>query len=73
MRGVWLHDEPSGKTTNLTDFDGILMSYTNLQRLVVPYVANDKILETVLMHCRNINFLDVSGASEITDKGVKKM
>ena len=73
MRGVWLHDEPSGKTTNLTEFNGILTYYTNLKRLVVPYVANDKILETVLTHCRKINFLDVSGASEITDKGVEKL
>ena len=73
MRGVWLHDEPSGKATNLTDFSIILKQYINLKRLVIPYVANDKILETVLMHCRNINFLDVSGASEITDKGVEKL
>ena len=73
MRGVWLYDEPAGKAKNLTDFSSILKHYTNLKRLVIPYVANDKILETVLMHCRNINFLGVSGASEITEKGVEKM
>jgi hypothetical protein len=73
MRGVWLHDEPSGKTRNLTDFNSILKHYTKLKRLIIPYVANDKILETVLKHCHNINFLDVSGTSEITDKGVEKL
>ena len=73
MRGVWFHDDPSGKTTNLSDFENILRSTKYLKRLSIPYVANDAILETALMHCPVLNFLDVSGASDITDKGIEKM
>ena len=73
MKGVWLHDDPSGKTTNLSHFNKILRTANNLKRLSVPYIANNEILETALLHCSNLNFLDVSGASEITDKGVERM
>ena len=73
MRGVWLHDDPSGKTTNLSDFNNILKSMTNLKRLSLPYITNDEIFATVLLQCNTLNFLDVSGASEITDKGVERM
>ena len=73
MRGVWLHDGPSGKTTNLSDFNHILRASKYLKRLSIPYVANDQILESALMHCPVLNYLDVSGASDITDKGIEKM
>ena len=73
MRGVWLHDDPSGKTTNISDFNNILRCMAHLKRLSLPYIANDEIFETALLHCSTLNFLDVSGASEITDKGVERM
>jgi len=72
LRGVWLHDDPSGKTTNLSDFNNILRFMANLKRLSLPYIANDEIFETALLQCSTLNFLDVSGASEITERGVER-
>ena len=73
MRGVWLHDEPSGKCKNLSDFNDVLKLSLYLKQLSLPYIGNNEILRTVLFHCPKLNNLDVSGSSEITDKGVEKM
>ena len=73
MRGIWLHDDPSEKSRNLTNFIGVLKCMINLNRLSVPYIASNEILRTVLLHCPNLRFLDVAGSSEVTDNEVGKM
>ena len=73
MRGVWLHDDPSGKTRNMKDFHDFIKSITNLRRLSLPYVANNNIVQSVLTNCHQLTFLDVSGSSEIGDAHVEKV
>ena len=41
-------------------------------QVTVPYVADDQLLRLVSANCPQLTVLDLSGAMELTDAGVKK-
>lgn len=44
-----------------------------LNKLYVPYIANDELLEVIAKHCRNLQLLDISGETDITEIGVEAL
>lgn len=43
-----------------------------LQKLTIPYIACDKLLEVVGKGCPSLRHLDMPGTSEVTNKGTSK-
>ena len=44
-----------------------------LTQFIVPYIADDALLSAVGRHCPRMELLDVSGADQVTEDGVKKL
>uniref|UniRef100_A0A2S2Q516 Uncharacterized protein n=1 Tax=Sipha flava TaxID=143950 RepID=A0A2S2Q516_9HEMI len=54
-------------------FHKVLLSTTNLKRLVLKNIASDKILKTIGQSCSQLEILDVSHSSQVTDNGIKDL
>ena len=46
---------------------------TQLTQLIVPYIADDALLSRIGHHCPQLELLDISGVSGVTDEGVKNL
>lgn len=46
---------------------------TNLKRLVLKNIACDKILKTIGQSCSQLEILDISHSSQVTDNGIKQL
>lgn len=45
----------------------------NLKRLVLKNIACDKILRTIGQSCSQLEILDISHSSQVTDNGIKHL
>lgn len=45
----------------------------NLKRLVLKNIACDKILKTIGQSCSQLEILDISHSSQVTDNGIKHL
>jgi hypothetical protein len=46
---------------------------SNLKRLVLKNIACDKILKTIGQSCSQLEILDISHSSQVTDNGIKHL
>lgn len=46
---------------------------SNLKRLVLKNIACDKILKTIGQSCTQLEILDISHSSRVTDDGIKQL
>jgi len=69
-RGVWFQSQ--AKEGYRESFYDALRYMPNLKQVTVPYVADDQLLRLVSANCPQLTVLDLSGAMELTDAGVKK-
>lgn len=51
----------------------MLLSTTNLKQLVLKNIASDKILKTIGQSCSQLEVLDVSHSSQVTDNGIQHL
>ncbi|XP_022171571.1 uncharacterized protein LOC111034596 [Myzus persicae] len=54
-------------------FQSVLLSMSNLKRLVLKNIACDKILKTIGQSCSQLEVLDISHSSQVTDNGIKHL
>lgn len=54
-------------------FQSVLLSMANLKRLVLKNIACDKILSTIGQSCSQLEILDISHSSQVTDNGIKHL
>lgn len=54
-------------------FQSVLLSMSNLKRLVLKNIACDKILKTIGQSCSQLEILDISHSSQVTDNGIQHL
>ncbi|XP_026473858.1 uncharacterized protein LOC113377678 [Ctenocephalides felis] len=67
MKGVWVKEE------NMYYLFDIVRKLKNLNRLTIPYIANDELLHHIGESCANLKFLDISGETDITEIGIQSL
>lgn len=51
----------------------VLLSMTNLKHLLIKNIASDNILKTIGQTCSQLEILDISHSSQVTDNGIKQL
>ena len=64
---MWLQD------ASRRSFIEGLRKLRSLRRLCLPYVANDQIIQGLAKSCLELRYLDIAGASEVTENGLKAL
>ncbi|XP_067623600.1 uncharacterized protein [Eurosta solidaginis] len=64
LKGVWVKEE------HMHYLFDIVRKCKYLTKLFVPYIANDDLLEVIGKHCSQLQVLDISGETDITEIGV---
>lgn len=54
-------------------FQSVLLSMMNLKHLLIKNIANDNILKTIGQSCSQLETLDISHSSQVTDNGIKQL
>lgn len=54
-------------------FHSVLLSMANLKHLVIKNIACDRILKTIGVSCSQLEILDISHSSKVTDDGIKNL
>jgi hypothetical protein len=67
MKGVWVKEE------NMNFMYEMIKNTPNLNRLSIPYIANDELLKCIGEHSGKLKFLDISGETDITDIGLESL
>ncbi|XP_017477209.1 PREDICTED: uncharacterized protein LOC108367135 isoform X1 [Rhagoletis zephyria] len=65
LKGVWVKEE------HMHYLFEIVRKCKHLTKLFVPYIANDDLLEVIGKNCRQLQVLDISGETDITEIGVE--
>ena len=69
-RGVWLQSK--SKEGYRDAFYEALRCMPKLRNVTIPYVADDQLLRILAANSQQLTILDLSGAMELTDDGVRK-
>lgn len=64
LKGIWVKNE------SMCFMYNIVRNLQKLQKLIIPYIANDDLLKHISLYSKNLRSLDVSGETDITDLGV---
>ncbi|XP_075151817.1 uncharacterized protein LOC142225862 isoform X2 [Haematobia irritans] len=67
LKGVWIKEE------HMIYMFEIIKKCQYLTKLYVPYIANDDLLESISEHCKNLQVLDISGETDITEIGIESL
>ncbi|XP_013113817.2 uncharacterized protein LOC106091726 [Stomoxys calcitrans] len=67
LKGVWVKEE------HMFYMFEIIKKCQYLTKLYVPYIANDDLLGAIAKHCKNLQVLDISGETDITEIGIESL
>lgn len=65
LKGIWLKED------NMNFMLSIIKNLQNLYKLVIPYIATDDLLKHIEIYQKKLQYLDISGETDITDYGIE--
>lgn len=65
LKGIWVKDE------HMHYMFKIVEKCPHLTKLYIPYIANDGLLEVISKNCKELQLIDISGETDITEIGVE--
>lgn len=67
LKGVWVKEE------HMSYMYEIIKNCPNLVRLSIPYIATDELLKYIAEYSKNLQILDISGETDITEIGIEHL
>lgn len=67
LKGVWIKED------HMQYMYDIVRKLNFLNKLSIPYIANDDLLKHIGEYSRSLKYLDISGETDITDVGIESL